>query len=668
MLLATLRHQILKLAKEFDLIEQVADQYRTAIWQTARKYANLFGQKLAVELPDSPNSSIRHGLWTLDTDKVMYVVLVTDELGNYETDRVFGEWETKDAVKALQDTHLAVEEFVFNNFPGLNEIFVLYLYAGVGRGAIFGFDEPLPPFRSARSVLSVSDFVVIAKLEANDPLVLLKFAKMQDEIRNTAKILAFSPLDEFTAYRKNQYSYYFSDDGRPDLISLTPDTGTELRLEVLKEFDRHSVISYRAGYFTEVLAVNGTSRIPVYLETEGLDKTLAVLVEGFDIPIWIIDSGQQAEIETFGLTYIYSEFLQMIAYWLWQFSPALKKYFQALSGVENLLVLRLNLEATSDWVSMPSSNNSTVEDNVQYSILTSEPEISFLWKANVAHIFSTPDNRGERFVMKYVLIAISDFLLGRGFNSLAARLADEVSRIIDEYAPLGLKKKIVWLNLNNNPQMDERNIPPFRAVQGADRGKLLDEVGNYLHDVMEVKKGAINSGQRNIILNQVVTYLYRRLQRLIATLRWDHLLEFLVAHNEAIIQEKASRELTIPTQLACFVDAPTLIEQLSKRLPEINRAAISSRFLIEYAVACPPHGFRPISISVYDELLAIASEIIDWANDSDLIMYEIADIQLSILGSGRLGSFHPSIHEARKKFVSSKTQEGIGSASKKLGR
>ena len=39
-------------------------------------------------------------------------------------------------------------------------------------------------------------------------------------------------------------------------------------------------------------------------------------------------------------------------------------------------------------------------------------------------------------------------------------------------------------------------------------------------------------------------------------------------------------------------------------------AAVASRFLVEYAAAVPPAGNQVVNLMIYDELLAVAAELI----------------------------------------------------------
>ena len=72
---------------------------------------------------------------------------------------------------------------------------------------------------------------------------------------------------------------------------------------------------------------------------------------------------------------------------------------------------------------------------------------------------------------------------------------------------------------------------------------------------------------------------------------------------------------------------------------------------IEYVTAKPPSGKRIMSLEAYDRLVALASEIISFGQLSDTVRYSIANVNLSILPSGRLGIGRDQFQVAREAFL-----------------
>jgi hypothetical protein len=229
--------------------------------------------------------------------------------------------------------------------------------------------------------------------------------------------------------------------------------------------------------------------------------------------------------------------------------------------------------------------------------------------------------------------------------------SESVVRIMDRYIPLGLKKILLYNQVNASPDLDPRGLPSYRKVQEADRNDLLDELGDYLRTVEHLGSGPIANDQRTDILGKAVEFYGQALVQLVAELSPDDLLEFLIEQQEATVYESSQRELTIPTQLACFSSVPKMVMQLGKEQPEFAEAAVAGRFLIEYVTACPPSGTRAISLSVYDRLLALASHMTHFGFSSDMIHFQIADITLEMLPSGRLSVNQEQYHKALAAYL-----------------
>jgi hypothetical protein len=213
-----------------------------------------------------------------------------------------------------------------------------------------------------------------------------------------------------------------------------------------------------------------------------------------------------------------------------------------------------------------------------------------------------------------------------------------LTAILDQYAPIGIKKMMILRDLGAAADLTGGALPPYRKIQEADESEILDEVGEHLHTIARVPVGRIPDHQRlNVLNTHVVAPLYAELERLVASLDSEGLLEWLVAHHEAITRDIAFHHLQIPTRLACFSSEPKLVAELMNEMPERSKAGLASRFIIEYTAARPPATGDPISLSVYDRLQAIAWHIINYGFMSDIIHYGLVDLKLSMLPSERLG-------------------------------
>lgn len=671
-LLAALRHHIVKLAIENGHKEEVTRRYRAAVWDSveeALSYLKLEPVKLPVA-PATDEDPFVDGLFVLDTDKALYVQLIVDDLSDYSTQEVFGSWKNEGIVPVLEKRQRDVEASLFSKTPAPNEALVLVLLQGVGRQAVFGFDEPFAPFKSLRLFMSAGALETVALAEGGDPLVLLKYARAHDQVRESTSVLSTNPLDEFQMYRKRDYSYYISDEARPNFMWVVPGFAGEIRREVAGKRDRHGAPSYNRGFVAEVTCLHDPD-VPVYVPFARLGERATVLVEELPVNVWIIGPEYEDD-EQRRLHSIYAQLTEMIAYWLWQCAPSLSQMMGSLTDYSRCLIIQLELTPSDDWFGISDTDVNLPEEGGTSNIdVTTDPangRIILKLSSPVIRSFIGADNAGERIFMQTVFRALwrlTNELGGRPHSQVDDRA---IQTMLDTHMPLGMKKKLLVLSSHQVPQLDTTGLPSFRRVKHADENNLLDEMGEYLTS-HGWKVGPIRDPQRTSFLNEhVVPYLFKRLENLVSTLSPRGLLPWLIAHHEAITKELFFTRLTIPTRLACFSHHEELVRSLSSELPEIHVVAVAVRFLIEYVTSQPPHGLRPVSLDIYDQLVAISSQIVNWAFDSDMIHYAIADLEVSVLPSGRVGIDRERFLRARSAYLSEYAAGEIGRASRSFRR
>lgn len=634
-LLVAARHWLIRLAFEHNVEGELARRYSSAVWRTVVQSLSYLGNlPLQLSAPGFPPPDIpcsRADLFTLDTDKLMYAMLVTDPLEDYQQQSAFGQWSLEKIKARVGEQFQVVKDYLSNMPSPPNEVLFLFLFQSVGRVVFWnyqGIDEITP---SLRLGLTAADLQTIALLEAEEPLTLWKYARMSWKVREQTHIIAMGELNEFFAYRKHGYSYYVSDEPRPGLLAIQPGGAGELRQEVIVQRDWHTVRSFRSPYAVEVTTAHNTPSVPIYVPTRHIDQQASFLVEGLPLPIWIVEPLLEDD-EHWGLYDGYGNFAHTLAYWLWQFIPALRSALQALSPTYDQVVFNLSF-TTHKSVKENGEELSGDGEMVTLAVDSTSGILNLTLHPLIRKLLNSADNRGERHLMERVLHGLRELLPEQERGKLSDAV---IMGILERYAPLGVKRMLLYFEVNAFPDLDPRGLPPFRKVQEADVNELLDELGDYLNSSEQLAPGEISEERRNGILNKAVMFYYQDLTRLVASLRPEGLLEFLVAHQEAITYKTTFHEFSLPSRLACFGSEPTIAAQLGRETPELATAAVANRFLIEYITASPPRGLRPISVSVYDRLLALAAHIIHFGFTSDLLHYRLAAIGLSMLPSGRL--------------------------------
>ena len=579
-------------------------------------------------------------------------MIFTDSLDNYDLSDINGRWQTDGLDNKILNRLRDVVENVFCTEKPPNDIIFLFLFQGVGRIFMFGTNEQFNPFGIHFMSMSASDLETIALLEAGEPLTLWKYACASDRIRDITSITRVDELDEFQLYRNHHYSYYFSDNAKPTGLFISPGGAGELRVEAAKIRDLHGAVSYINGYIMDVIALHGDKKFPIYIPKAKLidNGQVAILVEGFSLPIWIIGplykNKDQAKLHS-----RYCDFADAIGYWLWQFTPSLSSVLQSIYSKYKYIIININLLPNDLWLKDQNPQDKDKNEYLNIYADLQKGHINIIFKINIRVLLERADNIGERYIMQQILNGFRDLLPANEKQDLAD---EAIAGIIDNYMPIGIKKKIINIYSNNALDLDPNGVPSFRKLQEADINEFLDLLGDNIISTNGLKIGRIDDKQRTFILNKIVSVFYfDELKNLVSSLRPEGLLEWLIMYHESIINNLAVHKVTTATRIALFNTDSQVKELLAKEFKEINEAAIASRFVIEYIAAQPPNGLRPMSYSVYDQLQAIATHIINFGFMSDLIHNNLADIKLNILPSRRLGSGTSQFEKARASYIPS---------------
>lgn len=661
MLLAAARHALIRLAFEYGVQNELAQQYHAAVWHNVVQSLGYLGNPLLGYLETEPPTTRgwQRAFFSLDTDKLLCALLITDPLEGYPSDRVFGRWQMEQE-KGEIDAHIRLVEKRLSNLPSPpREVLFLVLVQPAGRTLFWNHQGLDSSATALRMVLTAADLETLAFLESDEPLALWKYAYHSWHVRQHTYVWTSGELNEFFLYRKYGYSYYVSDQKRPDIIHALPGGAGELRQEVIRKHDQHATRSYEPEYVTDVVTLYGTREVPLYIPLHLHDLRPACLFEGLPLPIWVVGPSPEEGDPQEALP-LATNIVPAIAYWLWQCAPALRESSQWLT--DHFLPIRIVLS----WSRLEKETNAPGRPFIRS--IKADPANHILQVSlvpGVSTLFDSADNSGERTLMQVILEGLG-MLLPR--SQQETWTPEAVAKIVDRYIPLGLKKMILYNQVNTSPDLDPRSLPPYRKVQDADRNDLLDELGAYLRTMEHLKPGPIADAQRTDVLGKAVEFYGQALVQLVAELNPENLLEFLLEQQEATVHESSRREFTIPTQLACFSSIPQMVLQLSSEQPELAEAAVAGRFLIEYITACPPNGMRPISLSVYDRLLALASHMTHFGFVSDMIHFQIADIALEMLPSGRLSVSHEQYRKAQLAYLPAMLTNTIEHATEAFSR
>ena len=640
---------VIAMAREAGLASALGGAFHEATWASVQESLAFMGH----EPRPSPipgaigEDGVSEGFFELDTDKLLHVHLVTDGLRDYSPADPYGEWPIESEMDDVRARIREVHSLSDHASPGSQVALSLVLTQGVGRSFATHLDLPGEP-DTLSICLSAANLETVAALEGGDRLFLLKYARACRKLHSEAHVVCFGELDKISMYIDTGHCFYFNDDARPDLVSVYPDFGGALRQKAVEKRDWHAALSYRPGYYTEVVSLYGTGQIPLYVERRIVresDPRPAVLVEGLPRPIWVLGPGREAArlLEDRGdVPFVLAS---SIAYWLWQLAPSLAAPVAAITAEAPVLV---EISVIDGVLSGSSGVEPGETSPVRVVAARDSSRVTIFVAPDVMRLFGSDDNRGERELMGAVLSGLGRILPPESPPLLSG---DAIARCLDLHAPLGRKKMILPLDPATTPTLDPSGLPDLRLVQEADEGVFLDELGDHLTRTKGLAIGPITDDRRCELLNDCAGFAFEDLVASVSTVDPRGLLERLVAAHEALLYEVESTRLTIPTRLECFGGMATMVERIAKELPDLYKASVALRFLIEYVVSASPKGATPISLEAYDRLLVLSSEVVTFGQLSDTVRYEVADVRLSILPSVRLGISREHLQKARQAFL-----------------
>lgn len=651
-ILVALRHRMITRALELGLRTTLASSYRFTAAKEVYKSLDLMGfVQQPVKLEEEPPWALET-LWTFDVDKLAHVLVISDDFDGYADGEAFGHWEPG-WDREVEDRLLRMRQLIRSNAETLDGVLHLIVVQGVGRIIAFGLTDRVREAGAYVLLTSQPDLALIGRMEVADPLALWKFSKARDRVSKRSNLFHVGgSLDEYALYHAKDHSFYLSDDELPNLIYISPDMAAKLRHEDISKFDFHGVPSWGARTITNVQRRYPGSAIPIYTREPASFRRVEFFVEGLEIPVWVFEGNEQQQ----SVDHSAFETCEAVAYWMWQLSPWISGLFRVLAdcveqiGIEVCLEHVHGLEA-GDAIDRP--------DNWLETRDLGRGLVKLNFGLGTARALSGATNEGER----HLVASIVHVLQEKAERMTGLDVGLDTQRILNECAPLGPKKKLISLDGAANIELTKGSLPPVRLVQDADVAFLLDDLGPQVSSALSLEVSSITPDRKVEVLNESVTMLFSNLESSVAELSYEGLLERLMMQYESLVHATAEARLLLPTRLACFGSDDEYIKDNNKRSQDLIQASLANRFLIEYVAACPPAGRRRLSRETLDQLMALAAEIIDKGMLSDFVKYGLADIELSILPSGRLGiSREGRFALGMQKFKQIKAREDVESA------
>ena len=633
-LLTGLLHRILSISKKYGVLAMLDIAVSEGVWSEVQGILKNWGSsQIASPLPQTKGSRLKEALFSLDTDKAIYLQVATEDLQEFA-----GEHEPLSplndqlALEMKARTEAIVGDLSSSATSSPVRVLALMVYQPVSGATYIGLD---PVKDSIWLVLSASELRTIALLDSDDPLALWKFGRAAHRVRDFAKVISFNTLDEYAFYRGNFPVYSASHKREQGCLIVPPGAGQWIHRRITERLDPHCVLSYDARTVEEVWNIPGLggsvscSRVP-FLPRFGAP----LVVEGaMPFPIWvkgprdiIFDDVHSAPIDIAAI----------IAFWLWQSESLLSPLLAEAASGRKAFLIEIFWGSRAEWLSNAEEGKpghlkigipliSNVESSPGGIRITLNPNLLIL-------LTGVEDECERRLARELILVLRKEFCrLHPHLEELHGATAFELA--IDSVAPSGPKRWSIPYASNAILNLGDLGLPKARPKQEDEENAVHNEISDFLRG----KKGR-KSTQKEVrnLINEVVSVLFSRLTNLVAKLDANKLIERLVAYQEVQTWELATQTYRAPARLAYCENREAFIERLAKENAVFDATSMANRFLVEYVVAQPPSGFQPWSLETYDRLLALTKEIVHLGTVSDYLKYDLAKVNVIRLPTGRL--------------------------------
>lgn len=649
----SLSDHIKRQAKEMNETSQLTAAFFRRQWQRFNQYAHEMGWSLTdIEPPFSKDANMFiEGIFQIDRDKFAYVQMIKGQLDpSPETIANLEHIGVKKATTTdpFTERHRQVVSFL-NALDESAPMKVLTLFIGAGTGGTMYFLWPKPDGDNQTLFFSFSDLEKIVFEGKLEPLTFWKYAKATGR---AGKTTTFGPgsssLDNYVHYQENGGSL-LPRDQTPDYMAMMG-VGTDYQRRMLAYRDEHASRQYLDNIPVDVPVRRKREYAPIYgIQHHSLQNIL--LIESYGIPIWVMNTEAKDRTEKKEIA-LYTE---AVAFWLYKMTDYLKSHLSILPNLPVEVYIEIDRKLFLEHDPTAWSKNNTFPTMLE--MFVEGPRISIGIPFELGSSFSEEDNNdAERSIMRTVLNGFNVLLKKHRNDLLPTELIEQT--ITEVMAP-GHAKMILMINSDENPFLDNRGLSFNRHINEADLALIDDYLVPNLRLKTPIPTEITNPKEKNSLCLKIVNSLIARISDLLAVYDAPAILKRLVLLNEHLLYEDAANDLRMPHQIACYSDFPTAVNDLQKRNGEIIPTALAVRGLIEFVTAAPSSGTKLLDLDTMDELIALMSETIHWANVADSIDLELNDPEMGLLQSGRLGMSHEFFRDYLQPFSLSKAESEV---------
>lgn len=600
--------------------------------------------------------SMHEGLFLFDYNKIAYITLEYDNAENFNLDNpLIPEIDKKLENKVNQrkkEIGLRIKQdnrFIDHNFFHIN------ILMGIGRPRANYFKPPDETWLSLG--LSFSDLLILYKSDKCHNLTLWNFCLTLNEYTLTTPFF----LDNISYYIENDETFYTSDD---KISSLYVGVGNALtfKRDAIQRFDEHLAVFPGSSYLIPIAREDFPANLPVYSTRNFPSMSFKVCTPSLGNTLWILPVNEFEKAQNTQQKFLL-EICISIAYWINELASELNTYLPI--NEFKIILIKLNaveignafdafskLDKSKELISQIEY---TINDNV---ININLNEYFFYW-------LYREDNIAERILMKKIIYSLKQMLLQKQKD---IDLSDDlIDQIIDKVMPVGQKKRLLMQIQDHDIRISPDNVTQVRNINRYEVNRQLDNLGVKLSSAPYTPR-TIPNDERSKLVNKVVINFYEGLRALLNEFDNQDVLDKLLRLQESAIQKRELFKFESSPKIECFKNHCDIVKKLSEENKDNSNLSLSLRCLIEHIVAEPLSGIKKIDLESFDKAVAFMYNIVNWGFVSDELNFKVADIEISLLASGRVGTGKDFFDEIIKPFYNSKFLEDLSNTSDKFGK
>ena len=173
----------------------------------------------------------------------------------------------------------------------------------------------------------------------------------------------------------------------------------------------------------------------------------------------------------------------------------------------------------------------------------------------------------------------------------------------------------------------------IRSIPHVYEDLILDDIGQYFKSI-GTPYGEITSFGKAEVCNKIVTFLYTKLVNLVSEYSSRTLCILAYYDLEVIMFKMMEAQKRYSYDIECY---PEKQREIERTINDLNKSSVAIKFFIEYVSSVPSSDNKTINELDYEYILAVCSQIIEWANTGDLFYNNMIDVPISLLKSHRIG-------------------------------